>query len=564
MTTVVVTIEGVAYTYHGATLNIQQQTNGRNKLTLEVDSLDGSYRPAVDDEVIVTESGTRRFGGVIEDYEESSIGGDETAGPGLRYSITIVDFNSYADRRYVNTILPAGTLKSQLELLEPHVADYGVVLDPAQANGPSMPDVALPFMRVDEALNLLAELAAPLSAQAVAWEIDYNKLLRMFEVLDGSHAAPFNITASNAADYIVGGLRVRPKMTDYATGIHVVYGEGRAEQVDTLGVGDGIEDTFAFHLLPTSLHGYINVGGTLSAGVIVGGTNEGLGYASEGLTWVYDPVTNSATRSSPPSAAQNILCPYEAQFPGLVSVNDGGPASAIRERLYTEPKIFDVVQAQAVAEALLAKTNIQFKEVEYKTHTSGLFPGQIQTITLSKHGISGSHLIIEVHVDDYKESRFTYTVKAIAGSDVLPESWMRTYEDWGRGSATGGGGSVTVFTGSPARPAFFLGGSSTLYVQDPTPTWIAADAVRVTIDTAIRQSAAGTVYCRLRATSGNVTARLRNITDGTTAGTSAVVSSSSWTDADFAVTLASGAKVYELQLLPSVANTDVAGVGTFI
>jgi hypothetical protein len=114
------------------------------------------------------------------------------------------------------------------------------------------------------------------------------------------------------------------------------------------------------------------------------------------------------------------------------------------------------------------------------------------------------------------------------------------------------------------RPAYFLGGNDALYKQSPTPTWVPVDAVRVVIDTNIRQSNTGVAYVRLRASSGTVQARLWNVTDGTVAGTSAVVSSTSWTDADFAVTLATGSKVYELQVLPSLANVDVAGIGTFI
>jgi hypothetical protein len=559
------TIGGTPVTYHLGTLNIHQQTNARNTLDVEIISLDTTFRPAWNDEIIIMRGLTPMFGGYVEDFQETGVGG-ESASPHAQYNITAVDYNSLPDRRYVNGILPAGTLKSQLQLLEPFLTPNGVTLSPLQADGPVLPAMPMPFMLLTDILNRICEIAVPFMAQAVVWEINYSKLLRVFGVLDGSHNAPFDITASNAATYVVDDVRVKPTKTDYANGILLVYGEGRHEQVDTLGVADGVTSAFAFHLPPTVMHGYINVGGSIVSGAISGGTNESLGLASESPTWVYDPGTNIATRTSPPGVGQNILCPYEAQYPGMATAYATGvPFGGLVERLYTQPDIFDVVQAQAVADSLLIKANIELQELEYETHTDGLFPGQVQTVTLPKRNVSGVHVITSVDVADIKETVFTYRVRGVSGSDALPESWLQTYQVWSRGSTAGGSAAVTVFTGSPMRPSYFLGGNETLYRQDPTPTWVAVDAVRVTIDTNLRQSASGIVYCRLRATAGTVQARLRKVS-GTpaTVGTSAVVASTSWTDADFSVTLEIGAHVYELQILPSLADVDVAGVGTFL
>jgi hypothetical protein len=186
----------------------------------------------------------------------------------------------------------------------------------------------------------------------------------------------------------------------------------------------------------------------------------------------------------------------------------------------------------------------------------------IQTITLPHRDVSGVHLIIRVRIYDRVETQLWYEVTAVSGSSTLPESWMATYQGWGKGGGAASGSSVVVMTSGGAQ-SFFLGGNASLYVQSTVPDWVPADAVRVTIDTAVRGSLTGTVNARLRASAGNVTARLRNITDGTTVGTSSVVSTTAWTDVSFAVGLTPGSKVYELQVLPSIANTDVAAVGTF-
>jgi hypothetical protein len=90
---------------------------------------------------------------------------------------------------------------------------------------------------------------------------------------------------------------------------------------------------------------------------------------------------------------------------------------------------------------------------------------------------------------------------------------------------------------------------------------VAADAVQVMIDTVSHGSTAGLVRARLRAVAGSVTARLFNVTDNVSAGSSAAVTNTAWTAVSFAVTFTPGAKTYELQVLPSLANTDVAAVG---
>jgi hypothetical protein len=562
---VILTIGGTELAYHLSTLNIRQQTNGRNTLGVEIISLNTAFRPAWNDEIILTKDGVRIFGGYIEDFEETGVGG-ESASPHMQYQVSAVDNNSLPDRRYVNGVLPAGTLKSQLQVLEPYLTPYGVILSPDQADGPTLPGMLCPYMLLTDILNRLCELCVASMSQAVVWEIDYYKVLRVYGVLDGSHTAPFGITDENASSRIIGDILVKPTKTDFANGILVVYGQGEREIIDPIAGGDGVTTTFSVHLTPIATHGYINVGGLAFDDVIVGGTNESVGLAGEGMTWIFDPLANTITRTTgAPAIGQNVLFPYNARYPGLVSSYASVPSSQLVERLYQQPEIFDVTIAQNLAHALRVKASVELKEIEYETHSSGLLPGQIQSIVITKHNVSGIHVITAVDIADVKETVFTYRVRAVSGSDALPESWMQTYQVWSRGSSSVGGSSTgTIFAGTPMRPAYFLGGNDALYKQSPTPTWVPVDAVRVVIDTNIRQSNTGVAYVRLRASSGTVQARLWNVTDGTVAGTSAVVSSTSWTDADFAVTLATGSKVYELQVLPSLANVDVAGIGTFI
>jgi hypothetical protein len=105
-------------------------------------------------------------------------------------------------------------------------------------------------------------------------------------------------------------------------------------------------------------------------------------------------------------------------------------------------------------------------------------------------------------------------------------------------------------------------------VQSPTPTWVPADGTppgdsgtEYIIDTVLRQSTSGTVRCRVRAAAGSVSARLYDLTAGVAVGTSAPYTGTAYGTVTFSVTHTAGAHRYQLQLLPSVANSDVNGVG---
>lgn len=566
---ITLTIGGTERVYRRGSLEITEQINSRNRLSLVVLSTDGSYRPSLDDEIIIVADGTRIFGGNIDDISEAMIATEYGGGTALAYDVGAVDFNALADRRYAAESFPSQQMKTSFLTLDNYLTAYGVALDAGNVAGPVLPAVSYNTILLTDIFDELAAIATTLTGppQAVVWEIDYNKVLRFWGVLDSGHAAPFNIVAGDAN--VFGDVKVRPSRTDYANYIMVMCGEGAKAVIDFVGTGDGVTTTFHLHYPTFEIGSYVNVGGTLIGdavtGVISGGTNESVGLAGSGATWIWDPpLPNNITRTSAPSVGQKIHMPMTGSFPVRVDADGGAAASARVDRVYVEPEIFDYFIGQAVANAILQQANQTYKEVIYESPTAGCHPGQTQTITIPKHGLSGSHLITEVRIRDYMETRLTYEIKAITGTAAIPESWMSTYQLWGKsGGGAQGGSFISVVSGSLIKPIYFLGGSESLYVQTTSGAWVAADAVRVTIDTSVRGSLLGTVRLRLRAASGTVTARLRNITDSSTAGTSSAIGTTSWTDTSFSVTLAAGIKVYELQLSPSISNVDIAGVGYF-
>jgi hypothetical protein len=109
------TIDGVTVYPVKGSVSCLSNINGRDRLRLTIRSLDASYRPAKNKELIVTEGATRVFGGITTTMTERGIVANTT--PGILTEVEALDFSSYADRVTFTGTLAAGTLKSMLTTL---------------------------------------------------------------------------------------------------------------------------------------------------------------------------------------------------------------------------------------------------------------------------------------------------------------------------------------------------------------------------------------------------------------------------------------------------------------
>jgi hypothetical protein len=212
MPTYAVTIAGTSKELQES-WNLRAATNSRHVLSFEVLSAAGTYRPALNDEVLLTENGTRIFGGVINQLRERGSAG--FGGTAMTCSCSAVDFNALADRRLINGINPSQSLKATLQAIEPFLTPYGVALDAAQVTGPTLAAIPWVFMKVNEILDQLTDLT-----NGYRWEIDYNKAFRMF--LPTAVAAPFNLVDGDGN--AIGDIEVEPSRNDYATKVWVLGG----------------------------------------------------------------------------------------------------------------------------------------------------------------------------------------------------------------------------------------------------------------------------------------------------------------------------------------------------
>lgn len=553
MATYALTIAGTPVSIKTGSLRITETINGRNTMSFDVVSWTGAYRPAMGAEVIYTEDSTRLFGGLVDLPAEQ--GAFSHGGTQLLNRVGAVDFNAYAERRYViNGIIPAGTLKDALIVLEPYLTPYGVTLDPAQVIGPAVPLLYLPMVLMRDVLDQLSVLTG------YVWEIDYNKVLRMIQ--PGSEAAPFDVVPAVDPSVVLGDIAVEGVRTEYANRIIVLAGTGIRETTDTF-VGDG--STVTFPLL-VSMTGYptVTVNGTpVSVGVHGTDTHLEWVYRSSDNAVVQLPEAPTGTFHSPLTGGDALVVVYPGQHPFVAQADDLAEQATqgLWEKVILQPDVFEQDAAEALADSYLARHVLSFKSASYATRESGILPGQTQTITVPDRDLSGTFLVTDVETTDTVDHGFLRIVKVVGGT-TFPGSWR----DWYRnGGGSSGGPSTPSISGTPgsstalSSPAFLGGSRNTSSAPNPVAWTPVPDYVPYTASA----SFGGRVRAELFARSAGITAtcRLYNVTDSAVVATSSGVTSQTATEVTLLVGLTTGKK-YRLEVISSSNGEGVFCIGS--
>lgn len=651
------------FTIAGVTKSMQPgwshraMANGRDTLQCDVISLDGSYRPALDAVVVLSEAvvissssvanptiivtsevhgvvsgqtvtiadhigstpaisgaytatvvsttsfsipvtvtvggagGTaarRIFGGTIMTPDEAGLGGFGLTPITTR--IEAVDYNAQAERRYVNEVLVAGTLKSQLTTL---AANYGLTLHSAQVDGPTVGALPCDYALLQDVLENRSVLTG------YVWEFDEWNLLRMY--LPNTQAAPVNVVDGNGV--AIGDIRVKPTRTHYANRVILRFSEaakaayaflkttGNFANTETVTVGG---QTYTFQTVLTNVAGNVLIGASAEASsnnlaaAIILGAGSGTVYAAAtiinaSVEAYWQSATLMKARALTAGAAGNSIgcsetgvnASWITEGGGVVAAlalgadrsltnvsiaNDAAEQAAhgIWEMVIQSPDTTSQVAADVLSAAYLSVHLPVPKAIAYDTYALGLRPGQTQTVTVANRNINAAHLLVEVNTQHQVGQLVLRSVTTIESLLLqAADRWQDTYKLWSgglTGSAASVSGGMTIIQVTGAIYGF--GGSQTEWQQTTAAGWIAANSVQVRIDSAVRGSLIGTCYVRLRSAAGSVTARLRNMTDGATVGTSSAVTSTSFVTVSFGVSLTAGAKLYEMQLSPSLADTD--------
>lgn len=651
--------------------SIQATANGRNTLSCEILSADGSYRPALDAEVIFWETvnisnvsfgadyatittaeahgieyssgltpaktqrvviagntstpdvdGTREatrtsateftvpitvgddpigvgdgtvsrrlFGGTVFQRAEAGLANYGTVA--IKVRLSCVDYNVQAERRYIKEEpLAADKLGHQLSYL---ATNYSFTLNAGQVDGPDISDIPCDYTALKDLLDKYTTLTG------YNWEWDEWNELRMDE--PNKIKCPVNVIDGN--DVAVGDITVEPTRINYANRVILRFSAAAIYADSYLTFDDPTKNFANAETITLGGQVYNMRAGSFSdtPGYVLIGTNveESLSNlasairkdpAGSGIVYAASTTVNSSAEAGwnntdtmravakvAGAAGNSVTCTTTAVWahwtsPTLVNGADRSLTNVSIANDLTEQGLHgiwevvvnaedttDQTSADTLSAAYLATKTPMPNKVTYDTYALGIRPGQTQTITVSSRDVDGTFLITEVVHKHLSGNRIIRRVTAIESLLVQAvKRWRDLYKQWSNGglssggstlsgSSSGGGGNLVGIVG--------FGGSQTEWQQTSAGAWIAANSIQVYIDTAARGSVAGTMWVRLRASAGSVTARLRDMDSGTTVGTSSAVTSTSFVTVSFAVTLTAGKKLYEVQLSPELANTDV-------
>jgi hypothetical protein len=508
---------------------ISETLNGRDTATFSVLSLDGSYRPAGGAEVVFEHDGNE-FGGHIWATSEAGLGGEGVAA--IVTTCDVVGYAALADRRRVEITIAAGsTLKQALQQIVTYLTPYGVSLDVAQVDGPTLADeVVFEDAPLTSALDKLAVITAGLGTGYI-WQIDHDKVLRMYEAGSAAPAAP-----QDGADRI-GDIRVTPASRD-TYGNYILVRFTTEAQVAHVYLQAAVNftatDTVTIASKPYTFKAAITGGDNVDGNVKIGASLEaslqnlraainldsggGSTYAAV-MTVNPDVVafdqssTLMLARAKVAGVAGNSIACSEAstdagtfwtigggsavstlQFgadealSGEARATSGAAAADLVDRVYAHPEIRHQDTAQAMANGYLARDSATPKTILYQSiAAANVRPGQSITFTEADRNVSGSALVTSRGVT-CNGSIINYDIELVSGS-VVPISPLEVYKSWRRGGDGGRVGSPASTTlaaavsaslnGAQYRIPYFtdadLLGTSSLFLFDGTHLVVGAD-----------------------------------------------------------------------------------------
>jgi hypothetical protein len=450
------TIGGVAKLLKAGSLNIRQIANSRHTASFQLDSVDRSYRPAMDAEVIMEEDGVRVFGGLIDRPTEAALAGPLR--PGIRTTINVVDFGAYTERRFVNETFPEQSLKDRLTtIIANYLDDFGITLHASQVTGPTLATRKYEYVRVDAVLNETMKLTAD-AGQPFLWSVSYAKVLRAFQ--PSTVAAPFDLIGNDLPE-VIGDVQVEPSNEGKANRVVIQLvpkeEKGRVESF----VGDGVTTTYDLQYTLTrftvgAIHRFEPDGVTPSGGETIAITG-----TDTPTQWEISVDGTQITRVAGPTENLYVYrLTFDGVFSGTFVAEDPSWTStptSRREKVLKRESVIDDATAQALADSELAKSLTGPTTVRYKTWEQGIEPGQSQLVNVSSRNVNETGVITEVVIRD-RVHRLERSVTVIVddAQTNLDRGWGDLYKLWlGDKAGTGAAPTVTsVSTGGTPGPPF--------------------------------------------------------------------------------------------------------------
>lgn len=557
-----VTVDGVDRTADVVSCSIVWTLNERTRATVVfTDDLPDRLAEIV---VYARDGWTPLFGGVILSRH---VQGYTQADPDLRISCECGDFLAYADWVTVSASYAAGTLKAVLTaLVDDYLSDYGITLNPAQVDGPTLAAISWSQQRVSDGLRELSNQTGYFLSMRP------DKVLTM--AAPGGTAAPYvwnDTWPTHLQDADWRDLETVP-----ANKVVLTCGpNGLATIADEHHWGDGATRIFVLNSPYVAIVGALRTGSD-SGGLDPGGFPVGT-YGVDDMPWTYDGDLNAMRqRTDQPilAADEFIMLWYSAQFPFTVEADTG--ATPVIEYHEARPELLTILAAQQIAEEMLARMSGDPTTLHGRFDEDGYEVGQLLTVDLADmRQIAGTFTIRTITLDMVLDEYWQYSLEAIEGTIAAPSHLVGWRKIIGEGyaipgpwetppavrSGTGTMPSTIITAGVAAALGgpVWLGGTRETGVRTNPADWAPViNYVEYVSGVTFTGLVRADVWTELAGVSSRV--RLWNLTDGHAAGISDVVTSQTPVAVLFAVAIEFG-KRYRLEVRASQTNAIVRCLG---
>jgi len=369
---------------------------GSSATTLEftLTNRKSSTVPGLDEEVIITHSGSTLFGGRIISVNPTQIG------TMVVWDISCIDYTRDLDRNLVVENYQDMTDKEIIEdIIDNYCGGTGITYG-SVVEGITISSITFGYMPPSECFTKMCALTGR------EWYIDYDKDIHYH--IKTAESAPFNI--SGTEDY--RRLRLRQDNSAVRNRVYVRGGTYLSDEVEIKQVADGEQTVFN---LPEKPH---------EISVTEGVTAKTVGIKNIDSYDDYDYLVNYQEKyietDVAPAADTVMTFAFKYDIPVLVAVED---KDSIEEYGQLEYVIFDkdidtVDQARDRAVAELTDYADTVVSGTFETEETGWVAGQSLTVDLEDLEIDETFIVKSVVAKSIGGGNFVYTV-SIVSSEML-------------------------------------------------------------------------------------------------------------------------------------------------
>lgn len=392
MSSYILTINGTDRTtcVTNSTITIKDETGSGASTCNFVMSLRGGAVPEGDQEIIITQDGTRIFAGRILNVSPTKKGSYS------EWTVDCVDYTRDLDRNLVVEGYQNMTDKEIIiDIVDNYCGGTGITYDNV-VEGVSISSMVFSYMPPSQCFTEICKLTGR------EWYIDYDKDIHY--QIKTSESAPFNITGTQAYK----NLTIKKDNSAIRNRVYVRGGTYLSDEVTIKQVADGEQTVFN---LPEKPH---------ELSVLEGMTSKTVGIKNIDDFTDYDYLVSYQEKyvetDTAPASGTVMTFSFKYDIPVLVAVEN---KDSIEKYGQLEYIIFDknintIAQARERASAELTDYAESIIEGSFETETSGFRAGQSLTVTLSDLDIDESFVVKSVTATSIGGGNFIYKISIVS------------------------------------------------------------------------------------------------------------------------------------------------------